>query len=513
MFSSRYLICLLSSQNAHRRWGAARRCPRLWWLAALLCLGILIGGAPPAAQAAPHSWRYAESLATARSGHTATLLPDGRVLVVGGLHAGAVLASAEIYDPITETWSETGSLGAARSSHTATLLPNGQVLVVGGHFYLTFPIPAVSLASAELYDPATGTWSETGSLGTARSEHTATLLQNGQVLVAGGRYFHPSGSPSLTSAELYNPVTGTWSETGNLNYERFWHTATLLPGGQVLVIGGHYIDLVESYEPVTGMWSFVNSWDTRGSHTATLLYNGQVLAAGGSAYDPGDENGAALYDPATGLWRDTGFLNETRANHTATLLPNGQVLVAGGYGFEEGIRASVELYDPATEMWNETSSLGTGRSYHTATLLPNGQVLVVGGRDLNEALASVELYDPGDSGDVLEVTIDIKPGDYPNRINPASKGKLPVAVLTTAAFDAAAVDLGTIRFGATGTESAPVWSGLWDVDNDGDNDLLLHFLTNETGISCGDSSASLTAETMSGQSVAGSDAIVTIGCK
>jgi hypothetical protein len=173
-------------------------------------------------------WSATGSLNTARYGHTATLLPNGMVLVAGGYGAGGFLASAELYNPSTGTWSETESLNVARNGHTATLLPNGQVLVAGGwNDYTPF-------SSAELYDPITGTWTETGSMNTARNLHTATLLPSGLVLVSGG--WNESGF--LTSAELYNPAIGTWTASGSLNTEREYHTATLLPNGQVLVAGG-----------------------------------------------------------------------------------------------------------------------------------------------------------------------------------------------------------------------------------------------------------------------------------
>jgi hypothetical protein len=132
--------------------------------------------------------------------------------------------------PMPFTFSDTGSLNIPRFLHTATLLPNGKVLVAGGDS------GSGELSSAELYDPATGTWSATGSLNTARSQHTATLLPNGKVLVAGGE--GPGGV--LRSAELYDPISGTWSNTGNGTARRV-HTATLLPNGKVLVAGGQGI--------------------------------------------------------------------------------------------------------------------------------------------------------------------------------------------------------------------------------------------------------------------------------
>ena len=192
-----------------------------------LKLGTLAVGlsVPQAAQAA--GGVNAGTMNSARERHTATLLTNGKVLVAGGRpDIMSATNGAELYDPASRTWTTTGSLNAARQLHTATLLPNGQVLVAGGFM----------LASAELYDPATGSWATTGSMSTVRYNHTATLLRSGQVLVAGG--LDDSGA-ALASAELYDPASGTWSATGSLHKARDVHTATLLPNGQVLVAGGH----------------------------------------------------------------------------------------------------------------------------------------------------------------------------------------------------------------------------------------------------------------------------------
>jgi hypothetical protein len=172
-----------------------------------------------------------------RSGHTATLLTTGKVVVVGGqLGSDATgLSDTELFDPETGTWSSTGNTIGGRLGHTATLLADGKVLAAAGE-----GVGDVSTNSAELYDPSTGKWSATGNLVTARNSHTATLLPDGRVLVAGGyltlsndRFIH-----LLNSVELYDPTTGTWSETGKLNTHRYRHTATLLENGKVLVAGG-----------------------------------------------------------------------------------------------------------------------------------------------------------------------------------------------------------------------------------------------------------------------------------
>ena len=358
----------------------------------LLILGVISCCGLEEAAAAPFTFDNTGSLAAARENHTATLLSNGKVLVVGGFDGSSALASAELYDPTSGTWSATGGLATARRLHTATLLPNGKVLVAGGvgsSGYLT---------SAELYDPASGSWAATNSLATAREYHTATLLPNGKVLVAGG---YNSSSGYLASAELYDPTSGTWSATNSLATARYVHTATLLPNGKVLVAGGvgnsGLLASAELYDPASGKWTATNSLATaRYYHTATLLPNGKVLVAGG--FDGSSALASAeLFDPASGTWTATNSLAAARYIHTATLLPNGKVLVAGGVG-NSGLLASAELYDPTSGTWSATNSLAASRYYHTATLLPNGKVLVAGGGGSSSnsaALASVELYDIG----------------------------------------------------------------------------------------------------------------------
>ena len=374
--------------------------PKLRVALALALVGLLSGATlalepagPASGQVVDPSWSNTDNLNTGRSYHTATLLQNGKVLVVGGLSLccpGIFLNSAELYDPVRGTWHRTANLNAHRCYHTATLLPNGEVLVVGG---TSEPL------SAELYDPETGTWRITGTFHSFGWNHTATLLPNGKVLVAGGRFSNP---PNI--AELYDPATGTWSSTSSLNTHRAFYTATLLPDGEVLVAGGFdasgsvALNSVELYDPDTGMWRSTGNLITpRGIHTATLLQEGKVLIAGGSdcedalffkAFTSGE-----VYDPVTGTWSSTGNLNTSRAIHTATPLPSGKVLVAGGLTFDfdfDGTRLdSAELFDPATGTWSSAGDLNRGRFGHTATLLLDGRVLVAGGFN---SLEDAELY-------------------------------------------------------------------------------------------------------------------------
>jgi hypothetical protein len=320
-------------------------------------------------------WTATRSMAEAREGHTATLLPDGRVLVAGGGIINA--ASSELYDPDTGSWSATGDMTVARGGHTATLLPDGKVLVVGGNDGNN------AIASAELYDPGTGTWTTTPAMIEGHgSGHTATLLPDGRVLVAGG----DQGGEMPAAAELYDPASGTWTATGSMMRGRMYHAATLIPDGTVLVAGSlHSVSSAELYHPVTGTWTATGSMAIgRHDFTATLLMDGTVLV---TAYE--GSKSAELYDPSTGTWSATGSMIDVHlGSHTATLLPDGTVLVAGGAP-NRPLRA--ERYDPRTRAWAAAPDTGAARQYGTATLLPNGTVLVAGGR---VGSASVELYDP-----------------------------------------------------------------------------------------------------------------------
>jgi hypothetical protein len=233
------------------------------------------------------AWTAAGSLATARSSHTATSLPSGKVLVAGGTtDSGISVASAELYDERTGTWTTTGSLVTPRVYHAATGLRSGKVLVVGGQG--NGIVNAVSLASAELYDEAMGAWTPTGSLANARHYHTTTLLRSGKVLVAGG--YDLSTFSSLASAELYDEATGAWTLTGSLFTARHYHTATLVPSGEVLVAGGFssffwpdgYLATAELFDEATGGWTAtISLYLARDLHTATLLRSGKVLVTGG----------------------------------------------------------------------------------------------------------------------------------------------------------------------------------------------------------------------------------------
>jgi len=321
------------------------------------------------------------SMGAVRAYATATLLNDGKVLIVGGWTGSSNLASAELYDPSTGIFTPTGSMTNARHDHRATLLPNGKVLISGGW-------NGAPMNSAELYDPSTGTFSVTGNMNSVRSAPAAVLLQNGKVLIAGG-VNHTTDNIPLASAELYDPSTGTFTPTGSMITARGGITATLLPNGKVLFAAGYdgkpsgtvTFNSAELYDPSTGTFSSTGNMNSaRYGHVATLLSNGTVLLAGGYHYASGTTySSAEIYNPSTGTFTLTGSMNSARGGQVSILLPNGRVLVAGGSNWSASVFGTAELYDLNTGSFTSTGSMSVVRFAPAAALLPNGLALVAGG--------------------------------------------------------------------------------------------------------------------------------------
>jgi hypothetical protein len=341
---------------------------------------------------------------------TATLLEDGRVLITA-----VCSAAAEIYDPVTDTSTRTGDLVAVRAFKTATRLLDGRVLFTGG--YNCGPAGQdQTVASAEVYDPATGTFTATGPMHDRRQFHTATLLLDGRVLVAGG---YASSEPTTSSivlasvrtaetsasvldtAEVYDPATGTFSETGTMSTFRDNHSATLLDDGRVLVAGGGGEAYASStsadiYDPATGRFTKTDAMQTgRWLHTATLLADGRVLILGGRSPQDSVYRTAEIYDPDAAAFQDAGSMREGRQEHTATLLEDGRVLIAGGSwsdGQDWRVLSSAEMYDPGSGTFTTIGPIGTPRFSHVATRLADGRVLIVGGIDVGDIAAEPVLF-------------------------------------------------------------------------------------------------------------------------
>jgi hypothetical protein len=426
-------------------------------------------------RARTEDWTLTGSMVSARSNSTATLMPDGNVLVAGGLDgAGHALASAEVYEPATGTWALTESMSTPRFNFAATLLADGRVLTVGGQSTTS------ALSSAEIYDPSTGSWSLTGSMSTPRTAHLAALIAAGplagDVLVAGGSSVCGGCTPILASAELYDPGTGTWSSTGSMAVARYWEmlSAVATPDGSVLVEGGvtccpyQWIDEAESYSSSTQRWTPTSPKETPAQGPATLLANGQVLVAGGrtgSQPSAQDVAAAEVFDASTNTWSPTGSMSVDRTYDTQTLLPSGKVLVEGGNSGGWGVcndLTSTELYDPGTGAWSSAGAISAARSGPTAMLLPSGQVLVAGGWECDgTVLSSAELYTPSTSfiGGLTTITpiasTEAANGDlnpYGSAVVPAAAGNLVAGDVLVSNFNNATNFQGT---GTTIVQVAP----------------------------------------------------------
>ena len=385
----------------------------------------------------------AGSLPEPRFGHTATLLRDGRVLVIGGEHPTddpqglgiATVAGAMVWDPGTASFSHAGSLAEARSGHTATLLRDGRVLVVGGYDYDDCEGYCFhNIEGAEVWDPETATFSPAGSLDTAREAHAAILVPDGRVLIVGG--FNDEGSGHLRTAEVWDPGTETFSPAGSLDLARILPDATLLPDGRVLIAGARGESFrprlsAEIWDPRTlssvpvGSFAHTHDGHRLAGFSTTRLDDGDILLVGGEYdLDPTGDNDfhyvatALVWDPESGESRAVGRLAQERAFHTATRLHDGRVLVfGGGSSPDHGELASAELWDPATGSFTTAGALDERREGHSMTLLDDGRILVVGGMGDEEALASAEVWAPGaqqsaeqDIAETTAATPDLLPG-------------------------------------------------------------------------------------------------------
>jgi len=306
-------------------------------------------------------------MTTARAAHTATLLPNGKVLIAGGMIGnGSFLASAELYDRSTRRFTATASMHTARVGHSAVLLSNGRVLVVGGG-------RGTDRALAEIYDGVTGQWKDAGQIqGTLMS-----VLADGTLLLGGGN----DSTGQLRSTGTYDPGTGRFTPSGNVSAQ-LYGPATRLNDGRVLVAGGEDESRIfgeaQLYDPATRRWTNTGKLQVaRDKHAATLLPDGRVLIIGGADKRGwrGQMTSTELYDPSTGSFSAGASMISSRFKLHASVatLPTGQVLVAGG-------STTVELYDPASRTFLEVpGSLDEPRFFSTATTLRDGSVLIVGG--------------------------------------------------------------------------------------------------------------------------------------
>ncbi len=330
------------------------------------------------------------SMSVPRMMHTATLLEDGNVLIVGGSRApDEFLADVELYYPASRTLVPAPPLHTPRHEHTASLLHDGRVLVVGG-----YNLPQQWLSDAEVYDPAKDMWTVIPPLYTHGVNHTATVMDDGRVLVVGGCI----GSGICTNrAEIFDPQTNAWTVAAPLAVDRASHTAQLLQDGRVLIIGGASVSGTPGdgdallYDPLTNSWNATGLMlRPRHSAQSARLLDGRVLVAGGVGLgDPTNQDmvlEAEIYDPATNAWSLAASICQERYGHAMFTLSNGKVLIVGGAHRPEttgtlfSYANAIELYDPATDTWQGIGKLTRPRNWAAAVLLPDGRIWLTGGR-------------------------------------------------------------------------------------------------------------------------------------
>ena len=324
-----------------------------------------------------------------RSGHTATLLPNGKVLIVGGMRRNQDFSkSAEIYDPASGKFQPAGEMSVGRVGHIAVLLRSGKVLITGGW------VGMGGTDLAELYDPATGKFSVIGKMTARRGRPSATLLANGDVLLAGGE---ARDNESVATAEIFHVATLSFQATGSMHHPRVSHTATLLNDGRVLIAGGYadsVISSAELYNPKSGAFTETGALaSARCKHTAGRLPDGRVLIAGGSDSRgwKGNLNSAEIYDAHTGKFTPASPLNDSRFKlpDEAVRLASGRLLIAGG-------SKRVEIYDPATGKFLVASGqMDDSWHYLSETELSDGRVLLAGGYpDGDHCTSEAWIYKP-----------------------------------------------------------------------------------------------------------------------
>jgi N-acetylneuraminic acid mutarotase len=365
----------------------------------------------------PNEWVAAANLNFPRVSHTATLLEDGKVLIAGYNNP------AELYDPAANTFLVIGNTiynhGQGASS---TILNNGKVLIVGG---------INAQQNAELFNPQTGNFEPTGNLSAPHSFHSATKLPDGRVLIAGGQ--DNNGPQTHSVCEIYDPLTETFTLTDTLRNHRSSHKSVLLQSGKVLITGGTqttipgsgiYLKSCELFDPVSGTFSNIQNLNQpRTGHEITLLNNGRVLVSGGAYY----QSACEIFDPDIETWSLTNPMTAIRRSaHSATKIYNGKVLLAGGN--ISYLTAKAELFDPVTNSFTEIDSMITPRQQHTATLLNDGSVFVTGGYSTNGVTNHTERY-------LIDTTVVGVQGNeninsrmdfkllqnYPNPFNPSTK--------------------------------------------------------------------------------------------
>jgi hypothetical protein len=343
-------------------------------------------------QSAFAAWRTGTAMSAARQEFTMITLGNGKTLAAGGWNGSAYTSTAELYDPATGLWTATGSMNGIRGGESeAVLLQDGRVLLVGGS-------GTGGGVNVEIYDPVAGTWSVTGSMNVSRRQFSINVLNDGRVLVAGS-------SACVSSAEIYNPATGTWTLTGSMINGRRYNVGALLTNGNVITVNGRIHDCTalgltisettELYNVATGTWSSTgNTVIERQKHRIVTLLNGTPMVVGGGQDNLDTTPIAELYDVNTGTWTATGSMTAKKADFEMKVLPNGKVIMAGGttLGSSTNQTNTSEIYDPTAGTWSSAGTFTTVRYFHRSAVLADGSFMIGGGNSGSTTLSSVNIY-------------------------------------------------------------------------------------------------------------------------
>jgi N-acetylneuraminic acid mutarotase len=366
--------------------------------------------APKVAADDPTRFVSTGKLSQARFGHTATLLPDGRVVVVGGETTAAPALAIQAFDPATGEWTTLADLPSKRENHTTTLLADGRLLVVGGgkSSEIGAPAGAEVLDTTLLVDPLAGSVTGGPGLHAARSHHTATRLADGRVVVIGGATnthgYQSDFGDALGTVEIFDPKTNAWTDAASVKERRFLHTASVLGSGHLVVLGGsdeteRELPVVESFDPTTGAWTTSPSLaESRVFHATAQLDDGSIFVTTGKLANKRFLGTSEILDPSGGAWSAAPDLKTSRTAAALAKLASGRLLLAGGlHGSLAGFEALDEahIYDPTTRTWSAISAMKSKRRYHSSTTLQDGRVLLCGGVGSDdEPLATCELAVP-----------------------------------------------------------------------------------------------------------------------
>ncbi|HLA80106.1 MAG TPA: kelch repeat-containing protein [Thermoleophilia bacterium] len=417
------------------------------------------------------------------------------------------------------TWATLAPIPTGPRFGLAVGAVNGVLYAVGGFCESVHPEGCGSagagfLDAVDAYNPTSNTWTGKAPMSTGRY-YLAAAQVNGMLYAVGGAGLAGSYLPT---SEAYDPTLNVWTTKAPMPTPRQAPAAAMVDGILYVVGGfndaGFTLPTVEAYNPVTDTWTTKAPMPTPRLALALAVVNRAIYALGGLFDAPPTTRlflqTVEAYDPLTDTWTTKAQMPTPRFGLAAGIINEKIYVVGGKESDSSNPLATVSVYDPSTNTWAAGNAMPTARWLLAAETIDEKLYAVGGCTDVTCAaiVSTLEAYAP-----VIDVAVDIQPGTFPNTINPKSKGRIPVSILTTDTFDATTVDATTVRFGATGKEAAPVHFALQDANGDGKLDMILEFKTQDTHIVCGESSASLTGKTVGGQAIKGSDSVKTAGCK